>query len=244
MTLKIYKAYILMLSIFALCPSCTFLQSKMDTEDIAKKLKAGECTSLYVSGNITLDIEQIMDGIPAIDIKAEDKVLEKVEMSIDGSMLTIKDTYSEDFKKGKQKPRDPVHVTLKIPRLNALKTVGMVAGSVSALQSEKFDLECQGMNTLNFSGKVKNFKLLADGKITIQADKLEANSVDVCGNGFLAMEIQAQNALQVSGSGMMNITYSGNPKITNKAKGFVNLFYCQKFPCPENPPLFYPNVGR
>jgi hypothetical protein len=244
MTLKIYKAYILMLAVFILCPSCTFLQSKIDIEDIEKKLKAGECTSLYVSGNITLDIQQTMEGEPAIDIKAEDKVLEKVEISIDGSVLTIKDTYSEDFKKGKQKSRDPVHIMLKVPQLQALKMLGRVTGSIKELQAAKFYLECQGMSTLNFSGKVEKFKLLAYGKNTIEAEKLEANSVDVCGNGFLAMEIQAQNVLQVSGSGMMNITYSGNPKITNEAKEFVNLFYCQKFPCPESPPLFYPNVGR
>ncbi len=244
MTLKIYKAYFFMISIFLLCPSCTFLQSKMDIEDIEKKLKAGECTSLYVSGNLTLDIQQIIDEEPFIGIKAENKVLEKVEMSINGSMLTIKDTYSEDFKKSKQKPRDPVHVTLKIPKLNALKMSGKVTGSIKELEVEKFDLECQGMSTLDFSGKVESFKLLAYGKNTVQAEKLEANIVDVCGNGFLTMEIQAQNALQIAGSGMMNITYSGNPKITNEAKEFVNLFYCHKFPCPENPPLFYPNVGR
>ncbi len=82
------------------------------------------------------------------------------------------------------------------------------------LQAETISIQSSGASETSLSGAVTNLNLNIQGASEVDADKLQAQHVDVVAAGASDIEIYAAQTLAVQAMGASKVEYHGNPTIT------------------------------
>ncbi len=82
------------------------------------------------------------------------------------------------------------------------------------LQAETISIQSSGASETSLSGAVTNLNLNIQGASEVDADKLQAQHVDVVAAGASDIEIYATQTLAVQAMGASKVEYHGNPTLT------------------------------
>ena len=158
-----------------------------------------------------LSVEVVVGSAHSITIKGDDKYMEKIITDISGDELLI--SYKE---KKNIRISDDLKVIVTMPALTKFKMEGAGLTTVSKIAGERFELNYEGVGLLKMSGKVRDFKLRAQGVGFVDAKGLVAENVDATVEGIGSVEVTATEKLKANVQGIGSLNYFGKPKTINK----------------------------
>ena len=168
-------------------------------------------SSLRVKGALQVTVTE---GAPQVTVTAEKNLLAMVTVEVVGGVLEVKTVGEPVSDKG-------VVVAVRLPALSTLKLHGSVRFS-GVLQGEAV-VDVGGASELKLTGAPKNLTMTAKGASSIHAGALKTNAVKLTVGGAANVDLGPCESLTITGNGVGQIRYRGDPKITSKASGTVKV---------------------
>lgn len=193
-------------------------------------LALGGChvTGIRGNGNVTTETRSVADftsvegngaltitwsNAPAtLKITTDQNLLSHLETSVRGGKLLI-------HSRGQLRPTDGIRVTLSSSGLNGARLTGAVRLTASKLAGKGFYLEGTGATRVNVDGTVNELMATMSGASRLEADSLQAETVELSISGAGKADVAASKILKVAISGAGKVTYSGNPQVEKKISG-------------------------
>ena len=168
----------------------------------------------------TLPFNQILLLIPAeaevlcgrnlqIEIKGDENILPIITTEVkDGQLIVDADTsFTVD---------DKIKLIIEVQHLSALSVPGTCDMTVKNPKNESFTATLSGVGSLKLSGNTANFKCTVSGAGLVNARELIANHTDITLSGAGSAEVYASQSLNVTISGVGNVSYYGDPESVTK----------------------------
>ncbi|MFD3000532.1 PspC domain-containing protein [Pontibacter toksunensis] len=193
-----------------------------------KSFDFDDFSQVTVSGPYHVQIQQGSNY--SIRVRGGDKELRLISIEKSGQELRI--GYKEkDFDLFDD--RDPVLIQIVAPNYTDIDLSGAIKADIGRINSDNLELNLAGairstadLNVHNlkvgiagasiskFTGRAENFELDATGAGVVDAEGLQATSVDADVTGASAAQVYATDKLRAQASGASRITYKGNPSDT------------------------------
>ncbi|WP_161890825.1 PspC domain-containing protein [Pontibacter russatus] len=166
----------------------------------------------------------------SVRVRAEDRELRRMKVEKLGQELRIGFTEKniELFD-----DREPVLIQIVSPNYREIDLGGAIKADIGRINTDALRLnlagaikstaeldvrdlkvDIAGACISKFTGRAENFELDVTGAGVVDAENLEASSVDADVTGASAAEVYATNTLRAQASGASRITYKGNPTDT------------------------------
>ncbi len=222
-------------AVFASICLISFLQScGMDCttgsgNQISEERKVETFNKIDVSGSVKLMITQ--SATQLLKITADDNVLKDFKTSVSGNTLKIE-------LEGNFCNAGPILVETSTANLEAIEASGAVevksVGQINAQDfslnlsgSSKTDLDLianrlstksSGSSVIVLKGQAAKHDIDISGSTDIKAFDFVVADYDIESSGSSNCDINVLNKLNISSSGVSNISYKGNPKTVNNDK--------------------------
>lgn len=176
-------------------------------------------------------------GSAAALVGGDARAIERVEVRVDGSTLTIRMGNGAWGERREAGPTAPITVALTSPTLTGASVLGggrmrvarvkgarldLLAGGASEIavadvQVDQLSAALTGAGSVTLAGRAGRARLATDGPGRIDAGALRADELTVLVNGTGETRAQARYAANIVNVGLGTITIAGRPKCTVKA---------------------------
>ena len=189
-----------------------------DKDRITTTLDLAGFDRIEVSGVYDLTVEAGEDY--SIKVSGPAHEVDRIEASVSGGVLEL----SQKDKKGWRRKRHGVDAVITMPMLRGLDVSGVVDGSVSGIDAERFDLAISGVGDITLTGRCDTLKADVSGVGDLDADKLECRDVEVSVSGVGDATVYASESVDATVSGMGDIDVYGKPeKVTKSDSMFAEV---------------------
>ncbi|RDV15752.1 PspC domain-containing protein [Pontibacter diazotrophicus] len=194
----------------------------------ARTFDFDDFSEVTVSGPYHVQIKQGSNY--SIRVRGEDKELRLLSIEKSGQELRVR--YAEE-NFNLFDDRNPVLIQIVAPDYRSIDLSGAIKADIGRISSDDLQMNFAGairstadVNVRNlkvdiagasiskFTGRTESFELDATGAGVVDADGLQAASVDADVTGASAAQVYATNKLRAQASGASRITYRGNPSDT------------------------------
>jgi hypothetical protein len=193
-------------------------------------LALGGChvTGIKGDGNVTTDTRQVPDftsveadgaftitwsnGPAGLKITTDENLLSRIETSVSGQKLRL-------HSRGQLRPTDGIRVTLTSSALSGARLTGAVRLTATKLSGKGFYLEGMGATRVVADGTVSELMATMSGASKLEAESLQAETVQLSISGAGKAEVAASKILKVAISGAGKVTYTGNPTVEKHISG-------------------------
>jgi hypothetical protein len=145
----------------------------------------------------------------SFEIEADDNLLPLVKTEVRDGILFVSDT--QDYHSSKS-----TALRIALPELDRVSSTGAAEIKIADANSSDLKLSSTGADSIDAAGKAKSVTISSTGAGNIDTSKLTAEKAKVEISGAANVEVYASEQLDVTVSGVGNVTYSGNPKVVNK----------------------------
>lgn len=183
-------------------------------------------SSIDIGGVLNVYLTQ--GDTESVTVEADENLLDLITTENRGSTLVVKLKKGVDIKKAKEKN---VYITLR--SIDALEVGGVVnVKSTNALTADAFDLDIGGVSNTDLELRCDRLNAQADmvGNLTLRGEVREANiknggvgslkafdlKVDrltIKNSGVGSAEVQAQEEISITSSGVGSVRYKGDPVV-------------------------------
>jgi hypothetical protein len=185
-------------------------------------------TGIRGNGNVTTETRTIADftsveadgaltitwsnAPTALKITTDQNLLGHIETSISGKKLVI-------HSRGQLRPTDGIKVVLSSSGMSGVRLMGVVRLTANGLSGKGLYLEAMGATRVVVNGTVSEVMATMSGASRLEAESLQAESVELSIAGAGKANVAASKVLKVSISGAGKVTYSGNPTVEKHISG-------------------------
>lgn len=182
------------------------------TKKVFKKIKA--FNKLSAEGAYQLEYEASNEY--SVEIEAEENIIPVITMHVNGGMLAISSSRPIVIK-------EPIIVRLKAPWLDEVSLSGVDSAKFRRLNTKRLTINMGGTSDFYADGEVQSIHLEIQGlgNANLQKLKTDSASVKIIGSGDAALSVSKE--LNVSISGVGDVTYFGSPVITKEIVGLGNI---------------------
>ncbi|TPG15645.1 GIN domain-containing protein [Sphingomonas oligophenolica] len=180
---------------------------------------------------------RIVNGSPGATLSGDRRVIEGVEVRVDGSTLTIRNGFGQWGEQPRASTTQPVVVTLRtrnvvhatvigagrltIPRMKATRVELAVTGAgviiAGGIDADQANATVIGGGAITLAGRATSTRLIANGPATIDAGALAAGDATVRVDGPGEVKANARFTATVDNLGLGQVTVAGHPKCSVKA---------------------------
>jgi Putative auto-transporter adhesin, head GIN domain len=210
MAIKVFTLFISLLT-----SGCMMGNSVIGSGKEARETREiGNFTELDLRGVGSVEVT-IGNPRPLV-ISGDDNILPMIETKVTDGRLTIRST----------RPVRPVQPLIIEATPSDLATV-MLSGAgeiaTSGIANDNLRATLTGAGTITLSGQTSNLAITLTGTGTVDARKLVAKVATVDMSGAGRIDVSPVVSLHVTITGTGTVTYSGEPKITQKITGVGKL---------------------
>src|SRR5437870_559505 len=146
----------------------------------------------------------------SFEIEADDNILPLIKTEVrDGTLFVSND---QEFHSSKS-----TILRITLPEVNSVSSHG--AGDIKIADANSNDLKIKSTGAANMeaTGKAKSITISSTGAGNIDTSKLTAEKAKVDATGAANVDVYVSDQLDVTISGVSNVSYRGNPKVVNKS---------------------------
>jgi len=215
-----------LLLLFALA-SATFLQSCMEDENLCLTgsgrvneydISVTQFDKISISGPVNLRIKQ--GPVQEVTVFAEPELMQPIKYKVSNGELEIgyEDNitcFNTSF---------GVWIAITVPDLKEIEAFGdNIIESDGDLDLDELFINASGKSVMTLKGKVTNQSIFISGETVVNHFNLltQSTALDISGKGTL--EVSCESELDIDVDGIATISYKGNPTITQKVTGSLNL---------------------
>ncbi|WP_296705497.1 head GIN domain-containing protein [Algoriphagus sp.] len=214
------------LFIFALA-GVTFLQSCIEDENLCLTgsgvvneydISITQFDKISISGPVNLRIKQ--GSVQKVTVFAEPELMQPIRYKVVSGELEIGydnniTCFNTNF---------GVWIVITVPDINEIQASGEnIIESDGDLDLDNLFINAEGKSTMNLKGKVNSQTIFSSGQTVVNNFNLltQSTTLDISGEGNL--EVSCEEELDIDVDGVSTISYKGNPSITQKVSGTLNL---------------------
>lgn len=108
-------------------------------------------------------------------------------------------------------------VLIKVGQLRAFDAEGAGEIKLNNIRGERLDVSYRGAGRMVINGKVKTFRMTAEGVGEVDSKALIANDADIRFQGIGDVKVYASDKLDVAVQGMGSLSYFGKPRSVNRS---------------------------
>ncbi len=139
--------------------------------------------------------------------------MDLVDVSVKNGVLRLG---QEERKRSWRKKRSGIDAKITLPSLVGLDVSGVVEGTVTKIDTERFDLDISGVGDMELSGECGELDADVSGVGDLEADGLECRAVSVEVSGVGDASVYATEEIDARVSGMGSIDVYGSPEKVRK----------------------------
>jgi Putative auto-transporter adhesin, head GIN domain len=166
-------------------------------------------TSVEADGALTITWS---NAPVALKITTDQNLLSHIETSVSGSKLRI-------HSRGQLRPTKGIKVALSSSAMSGARLTGAVRFTAMKLSGKGFYLEGAGATRVVVDGTVNELMATMSGASRLEAESLQAETVELSISGAGRAEVAASKILKVAISGAGKVTYTGNPVVEKHISG-------------------------
>ena len=174
---------------------------KTEKRDL-KSFKAIDTTGAY-------EIDATCQKPASFEIEADDNILPLIKTEVRDGILFVSNDQAYHSSK-------PTMLRITLPDLNSVASHGAGEIKIADARSNDLKIESTGAASVVASGTSTSVTISSSGAGKIDTSNLHAEKARVDVNGASSIDVYASEQLDVSVSGVGNVSYSGNPKVVNK----------------------------
>jgi hypothetical protein len=207
-------------------------------QQIKRNVQVGAFDKVAVAGSH--DVIVAVGGAPSVRLEGDSKLIEKMEISVEGGTLKIRNKNKSGFSFfSHDRGTVTVYVTtpaltaasiagsgdVKVDKVNGGDFSGAIAGSgnleVAALQARNASFAIAGSGNVRASGKAESVEYSIAGSGDIAAGGLEARraSANIAGSGNIEGRAMDTAEIEIMGSGDVSMTGTAKCNISKKGSG-------------------------
>jgi Putative auto-transporter adhesin, head GIN domain len=230
------KQITLIIAAAAFTASCNFHSTHGSGKIITQKRTAASFTAITVATSIDVEIST---GPQAIEVEADDNIINYVETEVSGNELLVRYANNTSISNTHVK----VHVT--VPLLNkieansaaSIKVLGVIknSSSVSFSASSSADIEAQvdapdvtakasSSGSVMLSGRTKNYKVQVSSSGDVKSFDLMSENTDAKASSSGTAQVHASVMLNADANSSGDVEYKGGAAVTSNtsSSGSVN----------------------
>lgn len=151
-----------------------------------------------------------------VEVELDDNLLAHFYTKVEGDTLKV----TSEHLAAKVGPI--VRVTM--PRLQTLSLSGATRAKITELSAEELNLNLSGVGVVTFAGgSLEDLNAEASGSSKIETEDLELGSAKVVLSGTSRAKLGEMKKLDIQASDSSELTYSGEPEITQDLSGTSRL---------------------
>lgn len=145
----------------------------------------------------------------SFEIEADDNILPLIKTEVRDGILFVSNDQPYHSSK-------PTILRITLPDLNSVSSHGAGEIKIADARSNDLKIESTGAASVVASGTARSVTISSSGAGKIDTSNLHAEKARVDVNGASSIDVYASEQLDVSVSGVGNVSYGGNPKVVNK----------------------------
>ncbi len=146
----------------------------------------------------------------SFEIEGDDNLLPLVKTEVRNGVLRI---YNDSSYTATQ----AITVRMTLPDLEAISSNGAADIQVANVKNDQLTISWQGAGRIEAAGETKFVQISSTGAGKIDTGKLTAERAKVSVTGAAQVDVYASQQLDVTVSGVGQVTYGGNPPVVNKS---------------------------
>ena len=155
-----------------------------------------------------------------VTVLAEPELMQPLEYDVDNGELEI--GYEGNITCFKT--NFGVWINITVPDLKEIEASGEnIIESEGDLDLDNLVISTSGIATVNLTGEVTTQTLICSGQMVVHNFNLLTQSTNIVISGQGTMEVFCAVSLDIDMSGSATISYKGNPTISQKVSGSLNL---------------------
>ncbi|WP_242928522.1 PspC domain-containing protein [Pontibacter vulgaris] len=174
---------------------------------------------------------QIRQGNYSVRVRGDRDEIRRLDIDQNGQELVIEST-RRNFNLFEDKT--PVLIQITAPNIEDIDLGGAIKADIGNISTDNLGIslsgatkataqvnvrdlkiDIAGASASKFTGRASHVEMDIAGACHLDADGLQANSVDIDATGVSIAEVYATQTLRAEASGTSQITYGGNPKNTD-----------------------------
>ena len=156
----------------------------------------------------TLTIEQT--GIEGLSITADDNILPILTSDVSNGVLHLGAKDNQNYN-----PKTPITYLLSVKTLTGLTLSGAGATQASNLDTQTMTVTMSGAGSATLHGKANDQQVTVSGVGSYDGSDFATKTAKVTVSGVGSAIINASDTLDATVSGVGNVEYIGNPKVTH-----------------------------
>ena len=149
-------------------------------------------------------------GSPALSVTCDQNLLNEVTATVADGKLRIRT-------RERVRPTHGIRIVISSQTLTGVRMRGALDLKASKVATSNFFLESDGASDVILDGTVDSLTARLRGAGDLNAESLQAKSVEVSLMGAADAKVNATESLSVSIKGAGDVRYSGNPKTIKKS---------------------------
>lgn len=173
-----------------------------------EKRDLGSFTSIQASG--AYEMKVTCQQPASFEIEGDDNILPLIKTEIRDGVLHIHNEKSYN-------PTKLIAIRIALADLSRFATDGAGDVSITNVKNDELSVNSTGAARIKAEGQTKLVEINVPGAARIDASNLRAERATVTVNGAAQVDVYASQQLDVTVSGVGQVTYDGNPGVVNKS---------------------------
>lgn len=181
-------------------------------EDVTKTFELSGFDMIDIAGVYDLNVKVGSDF--SIVLTGSEREMNVAQVSVRDGVLILDRRKRERNENAIH--RDGIEAVVTLPSLKGLEVSGVVAGEITGVDADSFNLDLSGVGDLTITGQCNDLDAKVSGVGDLTAEDLECNKVKVKVSGVGSASVYARQAVEARVSGMGDIEVFGSPEDVHK----------------------------
>lgn len=190
--------------------SCRHLGKGVQGSGVRKTEKRDLPAFKSIETNGAFAVRVTCQQAASLEIEGDDNILPLITTEVRGGVLKIYNHKSYNTSQA-------IIVRMTLPDLEAISSTGAADIQVANVKNDQLSISWQGAGRIEAAGETKFAHISSTGAGKIDTSKLTAERAKVSVTGAAQVDVYASQQLDVTVSGVGQVTYYGNPGVVNKS---------------------------
>ena len=189
--------------------ACRHVGKGVQGSGVRKTEKRDMSAFKSIETNGAFAIQVTCQQSPSLEIEGDDNLLPLIKTEVRNGVLNI-------YNDGSYTATKAIVVRIAVPDLEAISSTGATDIHVTNVKNDQLTITWKGAGKLEAAGETKFVHISSTGAGKIDTGRLRAERAKVTVNGAAQVDVYASQQLDVTVSGVGQVTYGGNPPVVNK----------------------------
>lgn len=190
--------------------SCNYVGKEVQGSGTRKTEKRELAAFKTIETTGAFEIKVTCQQPASFEIEGDDNILPLITTEVRGGVLKIYNEKSYNTAKA-------IVVRVSVSDLDKVSSTGAANIDIKNVKNERLEISSTGAGNIQAAGETKSADIRSTGAGKIDTGSLHAELARVSVTGAAHVDVYAKQQLDVTVSGVGQVTYDGNPPVVNKS---------------------------